>query len=66
MAFLSMTTKVKGEIPLDLMKQDPSTGMYKFGGIEMTGGEYAIALAFNSMTKDFEKLSERMETLEKK
>jgi len=63
---MGLAKKVKGDIPLDLMKQDPQTGMWKFGGIEMTGGEYAISLAFNELKKEMLDLHTRMTLLENK
>jgi len=54
------------KIPLDLLKQDPSTGMWNFGSIQMTSGEYAIASEFNELNKKFLDLSDRLTKLEGK
>lgn len=62
----NMTVKTHGEIPVDLMKQDPNTGMWRLGGIEMTGGEYAISLAFNELKKEMLDLHSRMTRIENK
>ena len=53
-------------IPLDLLKQDPTTGNYKLGSIEMTPAEYVIASAVNDMNLEIIMLKERLTKVEGK
>ena len=58
--------KNPNQIPLELLKQDPSTGMYKYGGIEMTEGEYVIAVNFNALQEEMDEIKERLSKIEGK
>lgn len=54
------------EIPVDLLKQNPDTGMYSYGGIEMTASEYIFAQAVNDMKKEIIELKDKITKLEGK
>jgi hypothetical protein len=56
----------ESEIPYDLMKQDPSTGNYKLGSIEMTPAEYALTISLNNLIKDVQSIKERLIKVEGK
>lgn len=47
-------TKIKYKIPLELMSQDPNSGMWKFGTIEMTGAQYTIAETLNDIKDEID------------
>ena len=54
------------KIPTDLLKQDPSTGMYKLGGIEMTPAEYSLAVEQNKIKDALIDIQQRLTKVEGK
>lgn len=54
------------KMPLELMKQDPESGLYKLGGIEMTPSEYTMALQINEIKEELVNIKERLSKVEGK
>jgi len=57
---------IEHKLPTDLLKQDPTTGNYKLGGIEMTPAEYALASSINEIKDEIVSLKERVSKVEGK
>lgn len=53
-------------IPLHLLKQDPTTGVYKLGSIEMSATEYILATKLNEIQEDIVNIKKRLVKIEGK
>jgi hypothetical protein len=48
------------KIPAEKFKQDPTDGLYKFGSIEMTSSEFALALELESVQRHIIDIERRL------
>lgn len=56
----------KDEAPLELMKQDPDTGLYRLGSMTLTPAEYDIRLTLNKYLNRLEAVESKLIRIEGK
>ena len=54
------------QIPLEKFHQDPNTGLWRFGSIEMTSAEYTILYELDAIRREMISLKERITKIEGK